>query len=155
MLLEVLRSRPFGANYTEGTMRVDGVKFCDTLEPPSRGLSSSSTAAAVAAAKRLGKTAVPTGTYQLLMAYSPRFSGRAFFQESSRGLLPRLQAVTGFVGVLIHTGNTVADTQGCILVGYSIGKGVLGGSRLAYKSLCERFLLPALDRGEVIRISIR
>ena len=83
--------------YTIGKLYVDGIYLCDTLEPPVRP----------AGVKIAGETAIPVGTYKIQVTPSPRFKRD----------LPRLFDVPGFEGVLIHRGNTVADTAGCILVG--------------------------------------
>ncbi len=82
--------------------------ICDTLEPPVRP----------AGVRVRGRTAVPAGTYGLIVNKSHRF-GR---------LLPLLVGVPGMVGVRIHRGNTAADTAGCILPGFYIGHGRLNSS---------------------------
>jgi hypothetical protein len=85
--------------YTIGKMYVDGVYFCDTLEDKVRDLA--------VVAKVANETAIPAGMYNVTVNRSPKF-GRD---------LPRLENVPQFDGILIHRGNTDADTSGCILVG--------------------------------------
>lgn len=74
-----------------------------------------------------GKTAIPRGTYELVLSWSPRF-----------GLvLPELKAVPGFTGVRIHWGNKKEDTDGCPLVGRTRFKDKVFQSRLAFMDLME------------------
>lgn len=94
------------AGYTIGKLYIDGAYFCDTLEDTDR-LDKGMTAAQLAAKKIPGQTAIPEGTYKVIVNVSPKF----------KRLLPRLVNVPGYEGVLIHRGNTPADTAGCILVG--------------------------------------
>ena len=94
------------AGYTIGKLYIDGAYFCDTLEDTDR-LDKGMTAAQLAAKKIPGQTAIPEGTYKVIVNASPKF----------KRLLPRLVNVPGYEGVLIHRGNTPADTAGCILVG--------------------------------------
>ena len=94
------------AGYTIGKLYIDGAYFCDTLEDTDR-LDKGMTAAQLASKKIPGQTAIPEGTYKVIVNVSPKF----------KRLLPRLVNVPGYEGVLIHRGNTPADTAGCILVG--------------------------------------
>lgn len=93
--------------YTIGKLYLDGVYFCDTLEDKDRGLKQTMPLSEINRIKVMHETAIPTGTYRVMVSMSPRF-GR---------LLPRLFDVPGFDGILIHRGNTDKDTSGCVLVG--------------------------------------
>lgn len=88
-----------GPKYTIGHLYIDGKYYCDTLEDVVRDLSIEK--------KVPGETAIPAGTYDVIVNMSPKF-GRE---------LPRLVDVPNFSGILIHRGNTPKDTAGCILVG--------------------------------------
>ena len=132
------------AGYTIGRMEINGKYFCDTLEDTDRGLRESMTEAEIAAIKVKGATAIPTGTYRIdMQTRSPRF-GR---------VLPRLVSVKGYAGVLIHSGNTAADTEGCILVGENRERGKVLNSRATLERLLV-FLRAAQAEGEKIELVI-
>lgn len=57
--------------------------------------------------------AIPPGTYPLHWTLSPRL----------HTWTPRLMDVPGRSGILIHAGNTIDDTEGCILVGEKWAEG--------------------------------
>ena len=95
---------------TIGELFVDGRYVCDTLEDRCRPNG----------VKVKGKTAIPSGTYRIDMdTVSPKFSRYSQYKRIG-GKLPRLVDVAMFDGILIHIGNTVADTDGCILVGTAV-----------------------------------
>lgn len=120
MLVELKRTYK-GDNYTIGKLYLDGVYFCDTLEPVDRGLAkpiSAEKVKSVKAAHTPGSTAIPTGSYTLTLdVLSPKYSSRPFYIEVCGGYVPRVMDTPGFDGVLFHTGNTFKDTAACILVG--------------------------------------
>lgn len=105
-------------NYTIGRLYADnGQRLCDTLEPTWRDLLGGT------GHKVMGRTAIPEGTYRIVLTRSPRF----------KQWLPLLLRVPQFSGIRIHAGNTPADTQGCILVGENTVVGELRNSRAALK----------------------
>ena len=93
--------------YTIGKLYIDGEYFCDTLEDKDRGLKQNMTLTELGQRKVYSETAIPTGTYKVIVNYSYKFKRE----------LPRLLDVPVFDGILIHRGNTDKDTAGCILVG--------------------------------------
>ena len=147
------RQRLAGTPACLGRLSLDGHVLCDTLEPPSHGLTSATDPRTIRAIKRLGRSAIPTGVYRLVLGYSPRFSPRPFYKACG-GLVPRLLNVSGFDGVLIHCGNTVVDTCGCILVGRRADSSTLVESQKTYSRLMRLYWLPATRRGEPMFIEI-
>ena len=124
--------------YTIGALLIDGKKFCDTLEPEDRGLTSDMTSEEVRSLKVVGKTAIPKGRYQVRRdVVSQKYKKRPAY-EFCDGKLPRLVAVPGFIGILIHIGNWKEDTGGCILVGKNIVKGGLLHSTRTFQLLYAR-----------------
>lgn len=140
----LLQRHALKAGYTIGRMEINGRYFCDTLEDTDRGLSDEMSEDEIAALKVKGATAIPTGTYRIdMQTRSPRF-GR---------VLPRLVSVKGYAGVLIHSGNTAADTEGCILVGENRERGKVLNSRSTLEHLLV-FLRAAQAEGEEIKLTI-
>lgn len=93
-------------------------------------------------AKIKHETAIPAGRYPLALYDSPRFA-REYYTKDDVNIIPRkewekltkatqalyhrhaviwVKNVPGFEYILIHWGNTSADTDGCLLVGSSFGK---------------------------------
>lgn len=129
------------SDYTIGRLYVNGEYVCDTLED------------AVRDTKIYGKTAIPCGTYKITMdVVSPKFKDRSWAKPYD-GKLPRLIGVPNYEGVLIHVGNTVEDTSGCLLVGQNKVKGRLVNSTQTFMSLMDKYLIPAKNRGEEITIT--
>ena len=111
-----------------GEMTVDGVFECFTLEDLERPV------------KIKGETAIPKGTYKVIINESNRFKRQ----------LPLLLNVPGFEGVRIHSGNTNHDTEGCILVGQTRHKEFIGKSRKAFDKLFKK-----MQKEKAIPISIQ
>lgn len=130
-------------DYTIGILSIDGQRVCETLEDTDRGITQQMTPLQVAQQKIKGKTAIPTGIYNVNINFSPRF----------RKELPILENVTGFEGIRIHSGNTAADTEGCILPGKNTKVGMVTNSRVWTENIVTR-IKKALTRGEKVKINI-
>lgn len=137
-----LKRRFLGESYTIGSLSIDGKKFCDTLEDKVRDLNKNGVFDGDEK-KVYAETAIPYGTYNVAVDYSPKFKRE----------LPRLQNVKHFEGILIHRGNTAEDSAGCILVGENKVKGKVVNSTPYEKELV-RILKEAQDRKEPITIKI-
>lgn len=141
-------------SYTISNLIINGEVFCQVLEDTDRGLDSSMDLDKILELKRPSITAIPRGTYRVTLdVYSPKFGNRAFYKEVCNGKLPRLLNVKGFDGILIHAGNTHADTLGCLLVGQNKVRGQVINSRETFKELY-KLLKDKHDKGEKITIKI-
>lgn len=124
-LMHVTIRRHLGSvGYTLGTLDIDGEPLCYTLEDQVRELPG----LPPSAWKIKGQTAIPAGTYALIIDMSARFGRR----------MPHVLAVPGFEGIRIHPGNTAADTEGCILLGYGQAGASITRSRDAYAAFFAR-----------------
>ena len=91
-----------------------------------------------------GHTAIPEGKYQVIVNMSARF----------RRILPLLLDVPGFSGIRIHAGNTIKDTEGCILPGMgSIGDSVVH-SRDGYAKVWN-IINPAITSGQRVWLTVK
>ena len=129
--------------YTIGKMYVNDTYFCDTLEDTDRGLADTMQVNEILANKLKGITAIPTGKYDVILSFSPRF----------KRVLPLLLSVKGYEGVRIHPGNTNKDTEGCLLVGENKEKGKVINSRATFEKLMS-ILLECEKRKEQVTITI-
>ena len=116
-----------------GRMLIDGLLACYTLEDPIRD-----------GAKVTGETAIPAGTYSVIITPSAHF-GR---------LLPLLQDVPGFTGVRLHGGNSVADTAGCLLLGMKRSVDTISDCLPALTQV-QASIAHALASGESVTLTIQ
>lgn len=100
---------------TLGAITIDGNDECLSLEPTTRA----------PGVKIIDETAIPFGTYQIIIDYSQRF----------KKFMPHVLGVPDFLGIRIHPGNSAKDTHGCILVGRSIDGDSITKSVVAYEAL--------------------
>lgn len=107
-----------GDKYTIGHLYINDEYFCDTIEDVVRELNSDKD-------KVYGETAIPEGTYNVSITYSPKFKRK----------LPLLHDVPYFTGIRIHRGTTEKDSSGCIIVGENKVKGKVVNSAVTEKKL--------------------
>lgn len=134
--MELTLNRIFlGSSATIGELLVNDKHLCDTLEDRVRPEGE----------KVYGKTAIPEGTYEVKLTYSPRF----------KKILPEILNVPNFSGIRIHSLNKAEESEGCIGVGEWNGKDTnwISNSRKAFNKLFA-ILQEASDRGEKITITI-
>jgi hypothetical protein len=130
----------FGPTFSLGTLSIDGVHECYTAEDADRRLEEGG-------AKIYGQTAIPRGTYDVQITWSPKY----------RRMMPLLVDVPGYQGIRIHSGNDADDTEGCILVGDRLNgdmqAGRVSNSRVTFAALFRK-LSAAKSRGEKIIIEV-
>lgn len=123
MTLRLIRE-PSRDGATFGSLYVDGVWECWMLEDQIR----ERPGVPVEQWKVHSQTAIPEGRYEIIIAPSVRFKRD----------LPRLVKVSGFSGILMHPGNTIHDTEGCLLPGTGRTVNTVTGSKVAFERLFER-----------------
>jgi hypothetical protein len=128
MKLDLIRKYP-NPDSIVGELLIDGLFFCYTLEDVERN-----------GPKVPGKTAIPRGTYKVIIDQSIRF----------KRPMPHLLDVPGFEGIRIHAGNTAADTEGCILLGQEKGDDLILKSRVAFDSFFLKLSGALANKEEVI-----
>jgi hypothetical protein len=87
------------------------------------------------------------------MTFSQKFSTRAWGKKYN-GLVPEIMNVKGYSGVRIHPLNTAQDSLGCIGPGRNLEKGKVLQSTDYYYKLVDKYILPALDSGKRVFITI-
>lgn len=143
------------STYTISNLYIDGVKFCNVIEDTDRNLSSNMNLNTIKNIKVKGKTAIPTGTYKVtLSVQSPKYTKSKTMMEFCKAYMPRLLNVPGWEGVLIHPGNTAADSEGCLIVGKNDVVGKVTNSTYWFKELYNR-MKAASKKGETITIEIK
>ena len=101
---------------------------CYTMEDLDRFLSSDMSLSNMLSIKIQENTAIPYGTFQVLITESMRFGRK----------MPLIVGVLGFDGIRIHIGNKKEDVAGCIATGLNLavedGIGSVYKSRIAFNS---------------------
>jgi hypothetical protein len=131
MKIKVVRDT-FTDQTTIGKMFINDEYECNTLEDVVRK-----------GAKVFGKTAIPEGTYDVIIDYSNHFGKE----------MPHVLNVPNFQGIRIHSGNVAEDTEGCILLGLTRKMNWIGQSRTAFEAFFPKLEI-ALMKKEPVTIEI-
>lgn len=140
--MELILKRTYCSTYTAGRLYINDELVCYTLEDKTRPV------------KIKKETCIPEGTYEIKLrtegSHHARYSTK--FPSIHKGML-HLQDVPNFQYILIHIGNDIQDTEGCILVGEGITDGRLYQSTIAYEKIYPT-IATALECGEEVLITI-
>lgn len=115
---------------TIGVLLIDAEVFCFTLEPSDQ-------------LNAVNRSSIPAQQYICKKVESPRF-GRTY----------EVSFVPGRSQVLFHPGNTASDTEGCILLGETVGK--LKGKRAVLNSgTTFRRFMTVLNKEEKFHLTVK
>ena len=96
MIVRIFRTKQ-NENGTLGELFIEGMRYCFTLELPWND-------------NKSDISCIPEGTYTCKLINSPHF-----------GVVFKILDVPGRTDVLIHTGNFLKSTRGCVLLGTALG----------------------------------
>lgn len=108
--------------------------------------------------KVMHETRIPPGKYNVLQRKEGRFFA-SYRQQHGHQWVPWLENVPGFEFILIHIGNRISDTSGCLLIGYGAAfyraddLWTISNSTAAYLDLYRR-MQSAFEKGEAVTVSI-
>lgn len=134
MQLKLIRTN-LADKFTEGELWIDGKFFCFTIEDKVR--------AKAGLWKRIVKvyaeTAIPYGTYPVLVTWSNRF----------KRMLTGIFNVPDFEGIRIHNGSSAKSSAGCVIVSFKrLGEGLLLNDKTAMNQICD-MVIEAQKAGKV------
>ena len=133
----LLKRRYLGPEYTIGSLFIDGVYLCDTIEDKVRDLNRDGDLNDPGEGKVFAETAIPYGEYKIELSMSPKF----------KRVLPMVLNVKHFTGIRFHKGRTAKHSHGCILPGENKAKGQVLYSE-KYEMLLIEKMLDATRAGE-------
>lgn len=123
--------------YTVGEAYVNGDFYCYSLEDVDRGLHVDMPKRYFDDIKVLGETAIPTGTYEVIIDFSKKFQ-KWMPHVMWRNKNDKLVEVPGFSGIRLHSLASSKDTLGCIGFGDWKGGDRLYGSPAITSNLVDK-----------------
>lgn len=132
-------------NSTLSKLLVDGMFYCFIIEDGYRKN------------KKAGETRIPDGTYPIWRRNYGKFYDR---YQKTTPFVPQIYGVPNFTDILIHPGNTVSDTRGCLLPNVECGFDAVNQKFYGVKSTAIFFALcanmeAAWKRNEDITITLQ
>jgi hypothetical protein len=140
-MLLVLQRKVMTPASTIGEITIDGNHECYSLELPVKD--------------GLPGSAIPPGIFPVTLSPSPKFqlSNDPWVMKYA-DFIPHINNIPNRSTILIHHGNGPHDTDGCILVGQTIGEDFIGASRAAFSALHAK-LTQAIGLGQTIELDVR
>jgi len=129
--------------FVNGERFGDGKRFCNILEDEDRGLNKDMDLKTIKALKVPGQTAIPRGTYEVVITYSPKFKKN----------LPLVKDVPGWSGVRIHSANDASQLEGCLAPGINDIVGKVSNSRY-WTNLLNTKIEQAIKSGERVWLTV-
>jgi hypothetical protein len=111
-----------GKGETIGALIIDGDPVCLTLELPWKN-------------NAQNVSRIPAGIYECKRVYDRTTGGGSYIPETFE-----ITGVPGRSGILFHVGNSIKDTQGCVLTGMALGGADRAGWILNSKDAFGEFL---------------
>lgn len=135
--MKLVLTRDVLANeFTLGTLKADGRHIGFTCEDKDRRLENEGE-------KVYGRTAIPRGTYKVILTFSHRF----------QRVMPEVLNVPEFEGIRIHGGNTAEDSLGCPLLGLQRTQTGVAKCKEVNQKLID-MIQDCEDRGEPVTLEV-
>lgn len=129
-IVELIRLEERNHYGTFGVLKIDKEVFCATLEPPDR-------------LNKKNISSIPAKQYRCRRIISPKF-GETF----------EVMNVPGRSDILFHAGNTLQDTQGCIILGQHWGK-LLGDRAVLNSGRTFHTFMGMMDGVNILHLTIK
>ena len=132
---------------TISRLDIDGNPFCFILED------------AIRETKIPSETCIPAGRYQVIRRYHGRFYEN-YKSKFGHSHVFEIAGIPNYSDVLIHIGNDIADTRGCLLTGRSVTFARIGNPKItladstgAYVALYDE-ITRQFDSGKEVFITV-